>query len=38
VAMREVFEQCGVTADFDNASRARIFLATSAFPFLTAQS
>jgi SAM-dependent methyltransferase len=36
LTMREAFQQSGTTPDFENASRARVFLATSAFPFLTA--
>jgi hypothetical protein len=36
LTMREAFQQCGTTPDFENASRTRVFLATSAFPFLMA--
>jgi len=36
LTIREVFERSGATPDFENASRARVSLATSAFPFLRA--
>jgi len=38
LTMREAFERCGAPSDFETASRARVFLATSAFPFLAAAS
>jgi SAM-dependent methyltransferase len=36
LTMREAFERCDATPDFGTAARARVFLTTSAFPFLTA--
>jgi SAM-dependent methyltransferase len=35
ITMREAFERQGVTPSFEAATRARIMLTTSAFPFLT---